>query len=71
MDDVTATQKPTTRIALTAAMMKLNGAELPTDGIILPTVMRELTKGTCNPDVPNEASVSSLIPIPIFKEMGG
>jgi ABC-type sugar transport system substrate-binding protein len=58
------------RIALTAAMMKLKGYELPADGIILPTVMRELTKGTCNPDVPQEASTSSLIPIEIFKEMG-
>jgi ABC-type sugar transport system substrate-binding protein len=58
------------RIALTAAMMKLKGYELPADGIILPTVMRELTKGTCNPDVPQEASTSSLIPIDIFKEMG-
>jgi ABC-type sugar transport system substrate-binding protein len=58
------------RIALTAAMMKLKGYELPADGIILPTVMRELTQGTCNPDVPQEGSTSSLIPIPIFKEMG-
>jgi ABC-type sugar transport system substrate-binding protein len=58
------------RIALTAAMMGLKGYELPTDGIILPTVMRELAKGTCNPDVPQEASVSSLIPEPIFREMG-
>jgi ABC-type sugar transport system substrate-binding protein len=59
------------RIALTAAMMKLKGYELPADGIILPTVMRQLTKGTCNPDIPQEASVSSLIPIPIFQQMGG
>jgi len=58
------------RIALTAGMMKLKGYELPADGIILPTVMRELGAGTCNPDVPQEASTSSLIPIPIFKEMG-
>ncbi|MEP7288424.1 MAG: substrate-binding domain-containing protein [Chloroflexota bacterium] len=59
------------RIALTAAMMKLKGYDLPADGIILPTVMRQLTKGTCNPDVPKEASTSSMIPIPIFKQMGG
>ena len=58
------------RIALTAAMMKLKGFELPADGILLPTVMRELTQGTCNPDVPQEASTSSLIPIPIFQAMG-
>jgi ribose transport system substrate-binding protein len=59
------------RIALTAAMMKFHGADLPADGIILPTVMRQLTTGTCNPDIPQEASVSSLIPIPIFQQMGG
>ncbi len=58
------------RIALTAAMMKLKGYELPANGIIIPTVMRELTKGTCNPDVPQEGSTSSLIPIPIFQAMG-
>lgn len=58
------------RIALTAAMMKLKGYELSADGIILPTVMRELDAGTCNPDVPQEASTSSLIPIPIFQTMG-
>jgi ABC-type sugar transport system substrate-binding protein len=59
------------RVALTAAMMKLKGMELPAEGIILPTVMRQLTKGTCNPDIPKEASTSSLIPIPVFKLMGG
>lgn len=58
------------RIALTAAMMKLKGAEIPADGIIIPTVMRELTAGTCNPDVPQEASTSSLIPFEIFQAMG-
>ncbi len=58
------------RVALTAAMMQLKGYKLPAEGIILPTVMRQLSKGTCNPDVPQEASVSSLIPIPIFKAMG-
>lgn len=59
------------RIALTAAMMKLKGADLPADGIILPTVMRQLKKGTCNPNLPQEASVSSLIPESIFQQMGG
>jgi dihydropyrimidinase len=62
---------PEKRVTLTAAMMKLKGADLPADGIILPTVMRQLSKGTCNPDIPQEASVSSLIPIPIFQQMGG
>ena len=58
------------RIALTAAMMKLKGASLPADGIILPTVMRQVDASTCNPDMPQQASISSLIPIPIFKVMG-
>jgi len=58
------------RIALTAAMMKLKGYELPVDGVIIPTVMRQVDDNTCNPDVPQEASTSSLIPIPIFQAMG-
>ena len=58
------------RIALTAAMMKLKGYDLSADGIIIPTVMRQVDANTCNPDMPQEASLSSLIPIPIFKLMG-
>ena len=58
------------RIALTAGMMKLKGYELPAEGIIIPTVMRQVDADTCNPDMPQEASLSSLIPIPIFQEMG-
>jgi ABC-type sugar transport system substrate-binding protein len=58
------------RIALTAAMMKLKGYELPVDGVIIPTVMRQVDESTCNPDVPQEASTSSLIPFPIFQAMG-
>lgn len=58
------------RIALTAAMMKLKGYELPADGIIIPTVMREATADTCQPDVPEQASLSSLIPVPVFQKMG-
>jgi len=59
------------RIALTGAMMKLKGYDLPADGIIIPTVMRQVDANTCNPDMPQQASLSSLIPIPIFKVMGG
>ena len=58
------------RIALTAAMMQLKGYELPVDGIILPTVMRQVDDSSCNPDMPQQASVSSLIPLPIFTLMG-
>ncbi len=59
------------RIALTAAMMKLHGYSLPADGIIIPTVMRQADANTCNPNMPQQASLSSLIPIPIFQAMGG
>jgi ribose transport system substrate-binding protein len=58
------------RIAQTAAMMDLKGYELPAEGIVIPTVMRQVDENTCNPDVPQEASTSSLIPIPIFQAMG-
>jgi len=58
------------RIALTAAMMKLKGADLPAEGVIIPTVLRQVDANTCNPDMPQEASLSSMIPIPIFKIMG-
>ena len=58
------------RIALTAAMMKLKGYNLPADGVTIPTVMRQADANTCNPDMPQQASLSSLIPIPIFKQMG-
>jgi ribose transport system substrate-binding protein len=58
------------RIALTAAMMQLKGYKLPVEGIILPTVMRQADANSCNPDMPQQASLSSLIPIPIFKVMG-
>jgi len=59
------------RIALTAAMMQLKGYKLDPNGIILPTVMRQVDDNSCNPDMPQQASVSSLIPIPIFKLIGG
>ncbi len=59
------------RIALTAGMMKLKGYELPVDGVIIPTVMRQVTESTCNPDMPQEGSLSSLVPIPILKVMVG
>jgi ABC-type sugar transport system substrate-binding protein len=58
------------RIALTAGMMALKGHELPADGIIIPTVMREINDDTCIPEMPQEASLSSMIPIPIFQAMG-
>lgn len=56
------------RIALTAAMMSLKGAEIPTS-IIVPASMRQVDETTCNRDVPGETPVSSLVPVDIITEM--
>jgi ribose transport system substrate-binding protein len=56
------------RIALTAAMMALRGAEIPSS-IIIPVEMREVDESACIPDMPPLASVSSLVPHDIFVQM--
>ncbi len=56
------------RIALTAAMMNLNGAEVPSS-IIVPASMRQVDETSCNRDVPPETPVSSLVPVEIIAEM--
>jgi ribose transport system substrate-binding protein len=56
------------RIALTAAMMQLKGAEIP-DSIIIPVEMRQVDETSCVADMPALASVSSLIPLDIFVQM--
>jgi ABC-type sugar transport system substrate-binding protein len=56
------------RIALTAAMMSLHGAEVPSE-IIIPVEMRQVDESACIPDMPALASVSSLVPLDIFVEM--
>jgi ABC-type sugar transport system substrate-binding protein len=56
------------RIALTAAMMSLNGAEVPSS-IIVPASMRQVDESSCNRDVPGETPVSSLVPVEIVTEM--
>ncbi len=56
------------RIAVTAAMMKLAGAEIPTS-IIVPSHMRPVDDMTCNPDIPPEASASSLVPLDVVQAM--
>jgi ribose transport system substrate-binding protein len=48
------------RIALTAAMMKLAGGEVPAS-INVPFSMKEVTTGLCNRDLPLETSASTLI----------
>jgi ribose transport system substrate-binding protein len=56
------------RIALTAAMMALRGAEIP-PSIIIPVEMRQVDETACIPDMPSLASVSSLVPLDIFVQM--
>ena len=56
------------RVALTAAMMKLAGATLPTS-IIVPGHMRQADPSTCNPDIPGETPLSTLIPLNVIKAM--
>ena len=56
------------RIAVTAAMMIEQGAEVPSS-IIVPASMRQVDETTCNPDVPGETPVSSLVPGDIITQM--
>lgn len=56
------------RIALTAAMMHLHGAEID-PSIIIPVEMRQVDESSCIPDMPGLASVSSLVPLDIFTQM--
>jgi ABC-type sugar transport system substrate-binding protein len=56
------------RIALTAAMMSLHGAEVPSS-VIIPVEMRQVDETSCIPDMPSLASVSSLIPLDIVAAM--
>jgi ribose transport system substrate-binding protein len=56
------------RIALTAAMMQLNGTDVPSS-IIIPTYMQEVNESHCYRDLPDDASISSLIPHDIVREM--
>ena len=56
------------RIAVTAAMMSLKGAEIPAE-IIVPSSMRQVDESTCNPDIPSTAPVSSLVPLEIIAVM--
>jgi ribose transport system substrate-binding protein len=56
------------RIALTAAMMKKAGQEVEVN-INVPFAMKPVVKGMCNPDLPLETSVSTLIDKDMLKAM--
>jgi ribose transport system substrate-binding protein len=59
------------RVAVTAQMMHLNGAEIPAE-IVVPHVMREVTADDCDPDrVTPTVSNTSLVPDEVLAQMYG
>jgi ABC-type sugar transport system substrate-binding protein len=57
------------RVAVTAAMLKLQGAEIPAE-IVVPHVMREVTADDCDPDrVTPTVSGTSLVPDDVLAQM--
>jgi ABC-type sugar transport system substrate-binding protein len=56
------------RVALTAAMMALKGAEIPPQ-IILPTSLRQVDEDDCVRDMPSDASVTSFVPADVVRAM--
>ena len=57
------------RVAVTAAMLALQDAEVPGE-IVVPHVMRQVTEADCNPDRVNEVvSGTSLVPDNVLAEM--
>ena len=56
------------RIALTAGMMALNGAEIDPN-IVVPAAMRQVDETSCNPDAPGEAPASTLVPDDVLAAM--
>jgi len=59
------------RIAVTAAMLELKGADVPGQ-IIVPHVMRQVAEDDCHPDRVNEfVSGTSLVPDAVLQEMYG
>jgi ribose transport system substrate-binding protein len=57
------------RVGVTAAMMSLQGAEIPPE-VVVPHVMRQVTAADCDPNRVNEAvSGTSLVPDPVLQAM--
>jgi ABC-type sugar transport system substrate-binding protein len=61
-------QNDQARFALTAAMMKKEGKDVPV-AIDVPFKMHPVHKGLCNPDIPDSASVSTLVDDDMMKAM--
>ena len=56
------------RFALTAAMMSIDGKQVPAH-ISVPFKMKPAVKGLCNPDLPMEMSVSTMVDADTLKAM--
>jgi ribose transport system substrate-binding protein len=56
------------RLALTAAMIKLNGGKISTT-VNVPLHQRQVTKSTCKSSVPGQASASTLVPDNVLAAM--
>jgi ABC-type sugar transport system substrate-binding protein len=56
------------RLALTIGMMKVNGASVPAN-LVVPASMRQVTKSTCNPNIPGQTSASTLVPDKVLSAM--
>jgi ribose transport system substrate-binding protein len=56
------------RLALTAAMIKLNTGKIPTS-INVPLHQRQVNKSTCNPKVPSQTAASTLVPNNVLSAM--
>lgn len=56
------------RLALTIGMMKLAGAKVP-PVLVVPASMRQVTKSSCNPNIPGQTSASTLVPDKVLAAM--
>ena len=56
------------RIALTTAMMKLEGLSVPTT-VVLPQKLRKATNSTCNSKVPGQTAASTLVAAKVLQAM--
>jgi ribose transport system substrate-binding protein len=56
------------RLALTAAMMKLHGYDVPAN-LVVPQQLHQVDESTCNPSVPGPTPVTTLVPDKVLQEM--
>jgi len=56
------------RLALTIGMIKQSGAKVP-GTLIVPASMRQVTKSSCNPNIPGQTSASTLVSDKVLSAM--